>query len=414
MLTLLLLLLQAIKPDFAADIETQNPTYTPAGEFLFEGDMILSPVQVNLLYRKQGSEKEVRKGTSVKGMIWPDGRIPYRYHSTSLRDREVIEKALNAWRNLTCLEFEEITLEQTEQPHLIFTKKSGCWSDVGRKFWNNGQELSIGYGCEGVGTIMHEVGHIIGLYHEHTRQDRDNHVTIVTDNIPKDKRVNFKKQTLIDSRNVPYDYDSIMHYSTLAFSSNGQKTILPKDPTKEFVLGQRDHLSFYDLKLVHLMYQCEDKGKCGSAKTCQNDGFVNHRCSCMCPTGFRGAECEVQEPQPVECGGYVTTETNVTSPNYPDFYPADKKCIWWVKAPPGKKVKVTFPAFELKIREDDTKDCYWDRLEVRIHDQHTGETFCGTELQGKSYTTDQEDLVLVFVSRLSRYARGFLAQIRFV
>ena len=45
------------------------------------------------------------------------------------------------------------------------------------------QAISIGKNCDKFGVVVHELGHVVGFWHEHTRPDRDNHVTIVKNNI---------------------------------------------------------------------------------------------------------------------------------------------------------------------------------------------------------------------------------------
>ena len=59
-----------------------------------------------------------------------------------------------------------------------------CCSYVGRK-GNGRQGISIGKNCDKFGIVVHEIGHTVGFWHEHTRPDREEFVTIVNDNIKK-------------------------------------------------------------------------------------------------------------------------------------------------------------------------------------------------------------------------------------
>jgi tolloid-like protein 1 len=48
---------------------------------------------------------------------------------------------------------------------------------------NGPQAISIGKNCDKFGIVVHELGHVVGFWHEHTRPDRDEWVTIFRENI---------------------------------------------------------------------------------------------------------------------------------------------------------------------------------------------------------------------------------------
>jgi len=73
--------------------------------------------------------------------------------------------------------------------------------------------------------VVHELGHAVGFWHEHTRPDREEHVDILRENIMTGQEYNFNKLTPdeVNSLGETYDFDSIMHYAKNTFSRVSQK-----------------------------------------------------------------------------------------------------------------------------------------------------------------------------------------------
>ena len=58
----------------------------------------------------------------------------------------------------------------------------------------------------------------------------------------------------VSTQGISYDYNSIMHYSQIAFSiGGGKKTIVPVKET-DATLGQRNSLSAKDIEHVKALY----------------------------------------------------------------------------------------------------------------------------------------------------------------
>ncbi|XP_045082672.1 dorsal-ventral patterning tolloid-like protein 1 isoform X2 [Coregonus clupeaformis] len=159
-----------------------------------------------------------RAATSRAERIWPGGVIPYIIGGNFTgSQRAMFKQAMRHWEKLTCVTFIEKTEEES---YIVFTyRPCGCCSYVGRR-GNGPQAISIGKNCDKFGIVVHELGHVIGFWHEHTRPDRDDHVTIIRDNIQPGQEYNFLKMEPgeVNSLGEPYDFDSIMHYARNTFS----------------------------------------------------------------------------------------------------------------------------------------------------------------------------------------------------
>ena len=66
-------------------------------------------------------------------------------------------------------------------------------------------------------TAIHEFMHALGVYHQHTRYDRDNYITVNEDNIISESaksQFNKLSESAANVYNTPYSYESVMHYGS--------------------------------------------------------------------------------------------------------------------------------------------------------------------------------------------------------
>ncbi|XP_041119113.1 dorsal-ventral patterning tolloid-like protein 1 isoform X2 [Polyodon spathula] len=264
-----------------------------------------------------------RAATSRAERIWPGGVIPFVIGGNFTgSQRAMFKQAMRHWEKHTCVTFIERT---DEESYIVFTyRPCGCCSYVGRR-GNGPQAISIGKNCDKFGIVVHELGHVIGFWHEHTRPDRDDHVTIIRENIQPGQEYNFLKMEPgeVNSLGEQYDFDSIMHYARNTFSRGMfLDTILPSRDENGIrpAIGQRTRLSTGDIAQARKLYRCP---ACGET---------------------------LQE-----------SSGNFSSPGFPNGYPSYTHCVWRISVTPGEKIVLNFTTMDLYK----SSLCWYDYIEVR-------------------------------------------------
>lgn len=204
----------------------------------------------------------------MRTFTWDNGTVFYTIDSNyTQRLQNLIETAITDFvgkvnQNIykqECIKFQRIYPNETwiHKYWVHFFPGNKCDSTVGKPFNPEKRNVSIGLDCMTQGVIQHELLHILGFWHEHSRTDRDQYVDIHWENVMDKAKENFRQfsDPVDDHLGLPYDYASIMHYKWDEFSKNGNVTVQPKFANTS-VIGQRDAPTTLDLMKVRLRYKC--------------------------------------------------------------------------------------------------------------------------------------------------------------
>ncbi|KAH8233898.1 hypothetical protein KR032_002393 [Drosophila birchii] len=198
---------------------------------------------------------------------WPNATVHYVIQPNVFDKAHLamIFDAMAIIMNNSCITFELATKERLPLALNISGLLNGCSTkSLGfRTITPNGINLQphqIGKGCFRLGSILHELLHTLGFEHQHVAQNRDKYIRIQWENIKQDDIDNFTNDDNTTDWldfDEPYDYDSVMHYRPMAFSKNGQPTIvaLKKGNHK---MGQRLEMTKTDIRKLNKMYKCSE------------------------------------------------------------------------------------------------------------------------------------------------------------
>uniref|UniRef100_A0A1I7X2W7 Metalloendopeptidase n=1 Tax=Heterorhabditis bacteriophora TaxID=37862 RepID=A0A1I7X2W7_HETBA len=351
-----------------------------------------------------------RQAQPTPSSFWPNLTISYEFAFNDLSWRNLIRSGLRHLEQNTCMRFKEngfdrypllsfqiekfskcclyYLVNKKSWDGLKYFRGSGCWSNVGKI--GGRQLVSIGYGCDALGIVAHETLHALGLWHEQSRDDRDNYITIVSDRIIRGTQGNFEKRTALTSDNMgqPYDLGSVMHYGAKAFTQDWKyNTITTNDKRYQQTIGQRDGIAevcYFDVRLIFECFQILHKRRNYCKYLFNYDQFYISKFKECVPLSYRAKTMVIQTLMIVESAVVlkdmeeytVRTWKIVSNCNFPnsniinfkiDIAPnectkgscgreiiatphyqtlesgpvyAGSNCIWRIKSPVGEKVEL--------------------------------------------------------------------------
>ncbi|KAJ0406469.1 hypothetical protein ATCC90586_000310 [Pythium insidiosum] len=158
------------------------------------------------------------------------------------------------------------------QTYVSFTaQSSGCSASVGF-FTDSPHVLDVGGAdCANIGTFLHELGHVVGLYHEHAHPERE--VIVLRDQMSSISSNNYAIAKRDEIATTKYERRSVMHYDANALcvpknpklrycdvtetAANGCVEPTPKhcDPKQQSTFGKTDTLTPQDVATILKMYE---------------------------------------------------------------------------------------------------------------------------------------------------------------
>lgn len=222
-----------------------------------EGDIVPPPARG--IVKKNGLENKIAVLDNIK--LWDGAVVPYEFsmeYTLLPIEQLTIRRVMRDIAKHSCVRFVKRT---DEQDYLkIIVDRDRCYSYVGRV--GGEQQLSLGLLCAtwlDLGPVYHELFHALGFYHEHNRPDRDRHIEVNWDNIAEGSEKNFVKREMntVELLDLPYDIDSVMHYSPFTFSKWSILTPTIKSKKKGYNFWRKAEPSKTDYHKLNRLYGCK-------------------------------------------------------------------------------------------------------------------------------------------------------------
>lgn len=258
-------------PDEIIDVliqynEGEDPVVEQAARYgevvVYGGDVILTEDYSTEIFLRGNI-------TSIASRRWPNSTIPYVWgEGLSQTQRNLILDAIEDINDQTNL---CVTERTDEEDYVQFRNVgSGCYVlGVGNSGTPN-QVINLSGGCYSNHTIIHEILHKAGFFHEQTRPDRDDFITVNWDNLDGNWAFQFQPQGS-ETASGAYDFASVMHYVQFHSSvtiDDTQPMYFINDPNSlppgmtANQIGRLNYMSPTDILSVNTLYPVTCENSC--------------------------------------------------------------------------------------------------------------------------------------------------------
>ncbi len=262
-------------------------------EIIYQGDIILSKDQLSEM--KEIADRP-DKGAFITrtNRRWTDNLVPYEISSSLLNTR--VLDAMNDIEASTNIVFVQRNARSNRHRNYIrFVLANGNSSAVGMQ--GGRQNINLASNSN-VGIVIHEICHALGMWHESSRNDRNNNIIVNTNNIQSGFGHNFDQNNItIDIGR--FDFGSIMMYGPCFFANAclpaqvcnctaNEATITRLNGTTFNV--NRDELSRDDIRAINQIYPFHNCTNVPCCRVTCRSGFICDNGDCV-PDPFNNNFC---------------------------------------------------------------------------------------------------------------------------
>ncbi|PVH93952.1 zincin [Periconia macrospinosa] len=301
-------------------VRTVAYTVTPHGNAVIDGDIIVG-TEADILNAAVHPSLRKRSSSIVSNapQKWPRGVVLYNYQAgLDKKHIDYFQEGVKQWTDrLPFLKFEY----STDRNARTVVASDGNRSPYGCC----GGMIELCPGCGNTRSARHEIGHTLGLYHEHQRPDRDLYMTLSCPGGKCNSVVIANTATFVGTGMNwagSYDVNSLMHYSLSGSLPVGSKwydfdfKLIPG----LFYKGYAELPSRLDVQRVCELYYEDCHSICGDGifspgygEECDDGNNDNgDGCSSSCKKEACVPTCH---PSNHECGDKASCTTFDTSPN---------------------------------------------------------------------------------------------------